>query len=166
MLFLQRNIRWNNYDLVWKRDWGKRGHDWKDWKMKTLTLNVAYKIHTQRTLLEYRATIHYATRITLAPLLFWCYSCLLRFLCPQISWRGLFAASWRRTFGLFLSVAILVLLLRWYNITDPGAVMSGPIGVIIFPFVTIIIAVLLCIWTLESSWRDLQDLHSFAPLRP
>ena len=65
MLFLQRHTRWN-YDLVWKRDWGKRGHDWKDWKMKTLTLNVAYKIHTQRTLLEYRATIHYATRITLA----------------------------------------------------------------------------------------------------
>ena len=111
-------------------------------------MNVAYKIHTRRTLLEYRATIHYATRITLASLSFGCYSCLLLFLCPLISWRGLFAASWRRTFGLFLSVAILVLLLRWYNITDPGAVMSGPIGVIIFPFVTIIIAVFLCIWTL------------------
>ena len=131
---------------------------WKYWP-----INVAYKVHTQRTLLEYRATIHYATGITLASLSFGCYSRLLLFLCPLISWRGLFAASWRRLFGLFLSVAILWLLLRWYSITDPGAEMSGIwtlwlIGVIIFPFAIIInFAELISIWTLESSRRDLHN---------
>merc|ERR1719299_56982 len=66
-------------------------------------MNVAYEVYTknQRTLLEYRTTIHCATRATLVSLLFGCYPCILCILCPLISRKGLFATSWRRVFGLF-----------------------------------------------------------------
>ena len=74
--------------------------------------NVANEVHTQRTLLEYHATIHCATRTTLASLFFGCYFCLFCNLRPLISRRALLATSWRFPFGLFLSVAILGLLLR------------------------------------------------------
>ena len=90
----------------------------KDWKMKIWTTDRSNNVYTQRTPLQYRATLHRTTRITLASLLFGRYACLLCFLRPLISRRGLLATSWRRSFGL------------------------------------------------ESSWRDLQDLHAFAPLRP
>ena len=44
---------------------------------------------------------------------FGCYSCLLGFLRPLLSRRSLLATSWRRSFGLFLAVAILWLFLHW-----------------------------------------------------
>ena len=68
----------------------KRKYDWR---------NVA-KVHTQRTPIEYRATIHCTTGPALASLSFGRYSCLLGFLCPLIS-RSSLATSWRRRFSLF-----------------------------------------------------------------
>ena len=47
-------------------------------------MNVAQEVHTQRSLLDYRTTLHCATRTTLASLFFGCYSCLLCILCPLI----------------------------------------------------------------------------------
>ena len=48
-------------------------------------MNVAYNVHTQRTSLEYRATLNPATRTTLASPFFRCYTCLPCFLRPLIT---------------------------------------------------------------------------------
>ena len=73
-----------------------------NWKMKIGQVYVAYNVHTQRTPVKYRATLHRATRTTLASLLLGCYSCLLCFLRPLITRRGLLATSWRRSFDLLV----------------------------------------------------------------
>ena len=70
--------------------------------MKIWTTDRSNNVHTQRTPLQYRATLHRTTRITLASLLFGRYACLLCFLRPLISRKGLLATSWRRSFGLLL----------------------------------------------------------------
>ena len=122
--------------------------------------NVTYKVHIQITLLEHRATIHCVTRTTLASLLFGSYFCHLCNMCSLTSRRGLLSTSRRLSFGLFLSVAILGLLLRWYSITDPGCTTSGPISAIIFPFVTIIM------FAVFLDWKALDEIfQSYIPLQ-
>ena len=53
----------------------KKTSETEEWEFRLV--NITRNIHTQRTPFEYRATIHCATRITLASLPFGCYSCLL-----------------------------------------------------------------------------------------
>ena len=91
--------------------------------MKIWTNNRSNNVHTQRTPLQYRATLHRTTRITLASLLFGRYACLLCFLRPLISRRGLLATSWRRSFGLLLSRC---------GAAGSGCLTLGPIGAFIF----------------------------------
>ena len=62
--------------------------------MKIWTNDRSNNVHTQKAPLQHRATIHCATRTTLASLCFGCYPCLLYFLYPLISRRGLFA-TWK-----------------------------------------------------------------------
>ena len=95
----------------------------RDWKMKIWTKDRSNNVHTQRTPLRHRATLHRTTRITLASLLFGRYACLLCFLRPLISRRGLLATSWRRCFGRLLSRCGAA----GFDCTTPG-----PIGAFIF----------------------------------
>ena len=91
--------------------------------MKIWTNNRSNNVHTQRTPLQYRATLHRTTRITLASLLFGRYACLLCFLRPLISRKGLLATSWRRSFGLLFSRC---------GAAGSGCMTLGPIGASIF----------------------------------
>ena len=91
--------------------------------MKIWTTDRSNNVHTQRTPLQYRATLHRTTRITLASLLFGRYACLLCFLRPLISRKGLLATSWRRSFGLLLSRC---------GAAGSGCMTLGPIGASIF----------------------------------
>ena len=91
--------------------------------MKIWTNDRSNNVHTQRTPLRHRATLHRTTRITLASLLFGRYACLLCFLRPLISRKGLLATSWRRSFGLLLSRC---------GAAGSGCMTLGPIGASIF----------------------------------
>ena len=104
--------------------------------MKIWTNNRSNNVHTQRTPLRHRATLHRTTRTILASLLFGRYACLLCFLRPLISRRGLLATSWRRSFGLLLSRC---------GAAGSGCMTHGTIG-----------AFILCD-RLESSRRDLHN---------
>ena len=82
----------------------KKGHGKKLKNEKFGQDNVEYNVLTQRTSLEYRATLNRATRTTLTSPSFGRYTCLLCFLRPLITRRGLLATSWRRSFDLLLSL--------------------------------------------------------------
>ena len=91
--------------------------------MKIWTNDRSNNVHTQKAPLQYRATLHRTTRTTLASLLFGRYACLLCFLRPLISRKGLLATSWRRSFGLLLSRC---------GAAGSGCMTRGPIGASIF----------------------------------
>ena len=91
--------------------------------MKIWTNDRSNNVHTQRTPLQHRATLHRTTRTTLASLLFGRYACLLCFLRPLISRSGRLATSWRRSFGLLLSRC---------GAAGSGCTTPGPIGAFIF----------------------------------
>ena len=89
--------------------------------MKIWTNDRSNNVHTQRTPLQHRATLHRTTRTTLTSLLFGRYACLLCF--PLFSRKGLLATSWRCSFGLLLSRC---------GASGSGCMTPGPIGAFIF----------------------------------
>ena len=132
--------------------------------MKIWTNDRSNNVHTQRTPLQHRATLHRTTRITLASLLFGRYACLLCFLRPLISRKGLLATSWRRSFGLLLSRC---------GAAGSGCMTLGPIGAFIFCDRLTIDGMLLramvgpTVGKLMTRYtRCTCALHTFAPLRP
>jgi hypothetical protein len=65
LIFLNR---WNTYSYLVRKKIEKKGQG-KRPKMKIWTSERSNHVHTQRTSLEYRATLHRATKIALASLL-------------------------------------------------------------------------------------------------